>query len=345
MAVKQEELQPQSPLSAQPEEGQGPTSGAQQGSGSQAELPAPTTQEPAGRAADEPASTAEMNLSQFLEQEIAAAIQPVLHDFRKQVTQAMAEQTEAAPAIDAGEPGAPGEAHQGQGIQQPVQQTAQSPAPQAGERQPLVQAAQQVQAQLPPQEQLVESAERTRAQLERREPQGAQPPPTGAVRSALQTIERLGEQWLQWLLTAGLTAGLSALLTDSTHAAIQRRADDGLHAIVEKMFEALPDGANNRGIRDKTERTLQAILHEALDAVFGVATRAALQQGGTEAIRGALHGDSGGALSSVEPTLRAMAEALMAVLRRHQQTIFRLGIAIALLAVASSLGQSDHKKS
>lgn len=319
MAVKQEELQPQSQQPAQPEEGQDPASGARQDAVSEAPSPAPTTQDSAGPAADGQPSSLEMNLRPFLEQQVAAAIQPVLNEFRQQMTQAV--------------------------VQQTARTAAQAPAPLAGERQPLAQAAQQVQAQLPSYEQLTGSADLTRAQPERREPEGPQLLPTGAVRSAVQTIGRQGEHWLQWLLVAGLTAGLTALLTESSHAALQRRADQGLHTLLEKMSAALPDGVINQEMRGKTERTLQTILRESLDAVFAEATRAALQQGGLAAIRGSLNGDSGGALRSVEETLRAMADAIMAVLRRHQQTVIRLLIALALLALASSLGQSDDKKS
>jgi hypothetical protein len=153
----------------------------------------------------------------------------------------------------------------------------------------------------------------------------------------LQTVENVCVQWLQALLVAGLTA----LLAESTHGAIQHRAEQGLHLLLQKLFAAIPDASNNQEMLGKTERALQAILRESLDAVFVQGTRATVQLGGQQAIEKTLHGDFGEARRCVENTFRARADALGVVLARQWQTVLRLAIALALLALESALANSN----
>lgn len=175
--------------------------------------------------------------------------------------------------------------------------------------------------------------------------QGLLAPVTGAVQPALrpalqpvlQTVEQQSAQWLQ----AVLAAGVGGLLVESTRAAIQRRADQGLHALLQKLFETAPVGDNNPEIQIKTEQMLQRILRESLDALFAEGMRNTIQQGGQQAIQESLHGDFGGALKGVEGTLNAMAQALFTVFRREWHSVFRLALAFVLLTLEHSLAQSS----
>jgi hypothetical protein len=160
----------------------------------------------------------------------------------------------------------------------------------------------------------------------------------GVVRPALQSLEQHGEQWL----TSVLISGLSALLAGTTRAAIQQRAEQGLHALVQKLVEVFPDGAVDDQTRAKTERTLQVILSDALDAIFNEARASALHPDDHQAIQRSQHGDVGGALNKLEDTLKAIVAALGAVLQKHRQTVLRLALALALLALESSLIESGN---
>ncbi len=309
MAVQQEGALQQPPGAAQP--GPAPNSASVAGpiSNTQTQSPPSANQGSAGSSAQGQATGPNLDFSQLLEQQIAQAIQPVLDEFRQQVTQAVEQsQTPKAPASIAGGEGARQEAPQGQGAPSTVQQP---PVPQ-----PPSQAAQQ--APTP-------------------HVQAPQFPLAEILRPAVQAAERQGEQWLQSLLVSGLTG----LLTESTRAAIQQRAERGLHTLLQKLFEAAPDGFSNQEMQVRMEQTLQALLREALDAVFAESARTMLGQGGQQAIQESLHGDFGGALKQIQEALRAMVGALLAVLRRNWPTILRILIALALLAVASALAKDD----
>jgi hypothetical protein len=156
----------------------------------------------------------------------------------------------------------------------------------------------------------------------------------------VQAVEHQSAQWLQSLLVAGV----GALLSGSTRLAVQQRAEQGLHAVLQKLFDAAPDDVMTQEVRAKTERTLQLILRESLDAVFAEGVRTSLQQGGQQTVQQSLQGDFRGASRKVEDTLRVMMDALMAVLRRHLQTIVRLLLALILLALANSIVQPEKAK-
>jgi hypothetical protein len=162
-------------------------------------------------------------------------------------------------------------------------------------------------------------------------------PQSGVLPSLVQMVGRSSAQWLQSLLVAGL----GALLAEATHAAVQQRAERSLHILLQKAFEAAPPDFANQEIQKKAERTLQLILREALDAVFAEGVRTSVQEGSKQTIQQSLRGDFGGALRKVEEMPKVMIAALVMVLRRHQQTILRLFLALLLLAVDYSLEQSE----
>jgi hypothetical protein len=100
-------------------------------------------------------------------------------------------------------------------------------------------------------------------------------PLAGALGPAVQAVEHQGAQWLQSLLAAGL----GALLAETTHAAVQQQAEQGLHRLLQKLFETAPAGIANPDMQGKIERTLQLVLRESLEAVFAEGVRSAVQQG------------------------------------------------------------------
>ncbi len=165
---------------------------------------------------------------------------------------------------------------------------------------------------------------------------GVQRALAGGFRPAVQLIEHLGEQWLQSLLVAGL----AALLAETTRGAIQQRAEQGLHTLLQKAFEPLPHSTNSQELQAQTERTLQAILRDSLEAVFAQAMLPKTQQQGEQAIRASLHGDFGAVLRTIEGTLKAILEALVAVLREQWQRVLRLQVAALLVVLESSLEKS-----
>jgi hypothetical protein len=320
VAVTQGNVPQQPPGPARPEHVPSPGPDTQSGPNNlaqaQAQAQAPTSQASPGLGASGQAPSADLNFSQILEQQIAQAIQPVLNEFRQQMAQEVAQQTAAIPAIGSGGQGAGKTAPQGPGAQ--------------------------AQASRPPSQQATPAAKTDQAGIPTEIPvkNVAQRPLAGALVPVVQAVEHHGAQWLESMLVAGL----GALLTESTHAAVQQRAEQGLHTVLQKLFETAPDGITNQEMQGKIERTLQLILRESLDAVFAEAMRTTMQQGGRQTIEQSLHGDFAGALKKVEDTLRTIMEALLAVLRRHEQTIIRLLLALALLALENSLVQSERSK-
>lgn len=305
MAASQDDNVPQQ----QPE--QAPVHGSEAQASSTERTPArrrstskPVAQSPQGAAGGE-AQGADAGLGQALEQQITQAIQPALDEFRQRM-EGMSKEMAARPRRGAG--------------QSDTGQEAPEAAPQQREDDES-----QPEPPLIPVRHLKHATER---------------PLAGALTSAVQTVGRSSAQWLQSLLVAGL----GALLAGATHEAIHQRAEQGLHTLLQKAFEAAPAAFANQEMLEKTERTLQLILREALEAVFAEGVRTSLQQGGQQTIQQSLHGDFGGAVRKGEETLQVMVAALITVLRRHQQTILRLLLALALLAVASSLEQSADGK-
>jgi hypothetical protein len=86
-------------------------------------------------------------------------------------------------------------------------------------------------------------------------------PLAGALGPAVQAVAHQGAQSL-------LAAGLGALLAETTRAAVQQQAEQGLHRLLQTLFETAPAGIANPEMQGKIERTLQLVLHESLEAVF-----------------------------------------------------------------------------
>jgi hypothetical protein len=326
VAVTQGDAPQQPPGPARPEQAPSPGPETQPGPNNLAPAQARASQASPGLGASGQAPSADLNFSQILEQQIAQAIQPVLDEFRQQMAQEVAQHTAATPVIGSG----------GQGAGRTAPQV---PGAQASTSQPP---SQQSPAQSSPPQQATPAAKTDPADIQAEIPVKSitQRPLAGALVPAVQAVEYHGAQWLQSLLVAGL----GALLTESTHTAVQQRAELSLHTLLQKLFDAAPDGIANQEMQGKIERTLQLILRESLDAVFAEGLRTTLQQGGQQTIEQSLHGDFAGALGKVEDTLRIIMEALIAVLRRHQQTIVRLLLALALLALENSLLEPEKSK-
>jgi hypothetical protein len=136
-----------------------------------------------------------------------------------------------------------------------------------------------------------------------------------------------------------IVAGLEALLAESAHAAVRQRAERGLHASLQKAFDAVPnnESATVQELRDQTERTLQAILREALDAMFAEDVRGTLLDHGRQASSEVVHGHFGGALQHVQEALRALLQEIADVLRRQWQRVLRLLLRLILTALQDSL--------
>jgi hypothetical protein len=271
------------------------------------------------------AQSADADFSQALEQQITQAIQPALDEFRQQMAQMAQElsgQMAAMPTRGA-EKSDTGQKASTAPTEQPP--TRQKPEPSAA-------------PEAAPQQREGEQAPKSQPQQALAQAQHVGRPLEGVLSSAVQTVGRTSGQWLQSMLVAGL----GALLAESTHAAIQQRAEQGLHALLQKAFEAAPANFANQEMQEKTESTLQLILREALDAVFAEGVRSSVLQEGQQTIQQSLRGDFSGALKTVEEIPQVLMAALIAALRRHQQTILRLLLALALLAVASALEHSEH---
>jgi hypothetical protein len=344
MATRQKQSSQRPSESEQPKRQRNSTSGRQRATRSQAEAPDPPQQEPPSRAEEGQALGTDQGFDQLLEQQIAQAIQPVLDEFRRQVAEVMEQQMAERPTIDTSSEGDGQESQQVPGSQQqdarPADQqpTSQAPPPQTEEQSPSA-AAQQMQAEPPQQAEPAASDGQPAKQPESQEQRAPQRQLVKAVRPALEVVEHQGERFLQSLLVAGTTA----LLAESTRVAAQQRAEQGLHGLLQKMFEGLPDQVSSQDLQAQTERTLQAILRESLDAVFAEGMRLTLQQQGGQAMKVSLDGDFGALLKKTEDTLKAIADALVAVLRRHWQPVLRLLLLIVLSALESSLEHSGKE--
>src|SRR5690349_12442966 len=191
------------------------------GIATQGQSPAATKQESPGSGAQSQQTGSDSNFSQSLEQQISQAIQPVLNEFRQQMAQTIIQQKEATPALGTDGQAIP-QAPAAPSTQQPGSQT---PTQQAQPTQPVGQPG------------LRESV--TQVQ------QGAQNLLAGAVGPAVQLAEHQGQQWLE----AMLIAGLAALLAESTRNAIEQRAEQGLHTLLQKAFEPLPKSATSQQLQ------------------------------------------------------------------------------------------------
>lgn len=265
-----------------------------------------STKEPT-QAADQ---IADQTFRQVLDQQVADAIRPVLDEFRQQMTQELEQQAATLRAKDVGakDSGAndTGTSGQTSGTKTPAK-----PVTQPEQQQPA-------------------------------SPNGAATSLAQTLRPELEAVEQQTASALQ----SALAALVTALLAETTHTAIQRQAEVGLHAFIEKLFNTAPGGANNQQMQEKTERLLRSILQEFLDAIFAETLRMKVQQDGQQAIQSSLHGDFGGVLNNGGDLLKATVAVLVGVLRRNQQNLVRLALALALFMLAGLIAQSgSHHES
>lgn len=141
----------------------------------------------------------------------------------------------------------------------------------------------------------------------------------------------LGEQAERRLPTL-LAAGLAALLSGLARDAIERRADDALHAVVAWGSDRLPDGTVSGAAQEEIEQLVQSILHELLDSIFSGTIRTELADHGQQAIEALLRGDGEAAQEHVRVALSRVADELLAILRRHGGAVLRVAIRIAAAA-------------
>lgn len=299
-------------------------------------------------------SSATTNFSQLLEQQIAQAIQPVLNELWRDVTQTVGrtvdQEMKAEATTPSHEQSTPPQMDQGpaaapQASQTPAQQKPSQPAAQQAEQQQPGPSTTQAQEQPAEKEKAVgpvpPRSEQAGSQGQQNLLQQGLSQQLGVtLRPVLKVAEQQSEQWLQAVVVAGLTA----LLSEPTHAAIQQRAEQGLHELLQKAFEALPGGANNHALQTQTEVLLQAILRDSLDAIYSQGVRAALEQQGEQAVRDSLHRDFGGALRQLENAAKAMTEALVGALRHQWPGVLRLLLQVILKALEISLEESLSSK-
>jgi hypothetical protein len=296
--------------------------------------------------ANQPPPDAGLEFSQALERQISQAIQPALEDFRRQMAQTLEREVEREvermPGVT---PNAPGDMP-GVMATEPVTAPAEPIAePTAAATQSgtglLGQVAQQAQTTLAETaNQLTETASQSVGKAQHQLIDTVQPVVTNTIRPALERVERQGEEWATSLLVAALTT----LLTDSSRRFVEQRVESGLRALTQKLFEAAPEGVATPEMPAKVEAALMAIVHDTLDALFSEGMRASVQQGGQAVIQQSFHGDFGAAVNGVEEIARRMSEALLTALRQQWSTVLRLVLALALLAVESSLAQSGAHK-
>lgn len=257
-------------------------------------------------------------VGQGIEQEITEAFQPMLDEFRQQISHVLSDQLATMQMTSDGESDTSQVASRARGGRAPAAPEA---APSEGEQE---------------REFRPESGE---LQVRNIQQAGAQAAP-GGLSSVVQTVGHYTAQ----LLKAPLIAGLGALLAESTHATVQQRAEQELHSLLQRAFEAAPPDFANQDLLGKIEGALRPILRDVLDALFSEGVRVSLERGGEQSIDQALHGNLGSALSKVEEAPQVLITTLGTVLRRHQRTILRLLLALSLLAVGYSLAQSEKGK-
>jgi len=282
--------------------------------------------------------------SQQLQEQIAQALKPVLADFRQQVTRNIEEQEEVKQMPESVAEGLERETRPTQSSDGESGDTQQSDAEQSAPEQ-------SAQGQSAPSR--AQSEEQDQSQAGAQDGQQAQEPEQeqGGIKGVvsgnlgpaldvgLRLVEHQAEQWLQSMITAGL----DALLTETTRLAAQERASRGLHVGLEKAFSALPDSATTRDLRVQTEKTLQAILREAIDAVFAERARAALQEHGGLVSQEITHRNFTGALQHAQHGVQALLQEVIEVLRRQWQRVLRLLLRLVLTALQDSLAPGEKE--
>ncbi|HEY7782921.1 MAG TPA: hypothetical protein VIC85_22200 [Ktedonobacterales bacterium] len=284
------------------------------------EWTAPPNQEHQGNGGQEPASNVELELDQLLRQHIAQAIQPVLDEYQREMAAGQQPQQPASQAPPRTEkPPEHAEPSAASNTDSPDRATpsAEPSGPAGGALGGVLGGALGRALDVPSAQHLV-------------------PRLSGVVSPALDAVEQQGAQWIQSVLVGALTA----VLAESSRAVIQRRAEQGLHALLTKAFDALPEGTGSEKARYQSEHTLQAILRDSLDVIFADPLRATMLAKGERALHDSLHGDLSGAAHEARDTAGEVVDALGEVLRHQRQRIIRLLFTLALLVLASSVEHS-----
>lgn len=282
---------------------------------------------------NQPPPDAGEEFSQALEQQISRAIQPALEDFRRQMAQTLEREVERMPGVA---PSAP-DNRATEPLTAAAEDTTNNAAATAQSGTALLgQVAQRAQTAV------TETASQSVGKLQQQLTgitDTVQPAVNNTIRPALERVERQGEEWATSLLVAALTA----LLTESSRRFIEQRAESGLQALTQKLFEAAPQGVTTPDMPAKVEAALMAIVRDTLDALFAEGMRASVQHGGQVAIQQSFHGDFGAAVNGVEEIAKRMGETLVTALRQQWPTVLRLALALALLALDSALTESGRK--
>ena len=286
---------------------------------------------------NQPPPDAGEEFSQALEQQISRAIQPALEDFRRQMAQTLEREVERMPGVAPSAPDSAPDDQATEPLTAAAEDTANNAAATAQSGTALLgQVAQRAQTTVS------KTAGQSVGKLQQQLTDitdTVQPAVNNTIRPALERVERQSEEWATSLLVAALTA----LLTESSRRFIEQRAESGLHALTQKLFEAAPEGVTTPDMPAKVEAALMAIVRDTLDALFAEGMSATVQHGGQAAIQQSFHGDFGAAVNGVEEIAKRMGEALVTALRQQWSTVLRLVLALALLALDSALAESGRK--
>jgi hypothetical protein len=140
-----------------------------------------------------------------------------------------------------------------------------------------------------------------------------------------------------------LLAGINALLKESTRETAQRRAEQGIHAAMQKASNVLPGGATSRELTSQVERTLQEILAEALNALFAERARATAQQHAESVSHELVQRNVSGAVGQTKNLLQDLVQEIVAVLRNQWQRLLRLLLRVIMAALDDSLSPPEKE--
>jgi hypothetical protein len=264
------------------------------------------------------------DINKFIELQISEAIQPILADFRKQMTQAVQQEMEQALAEDG-----PGAQLQEQAREEP--ETTEVRAPMSQQEQHITG------------EQPVQQSDESHPPAKREDEDGEQGLIVHRLRpvfaAMLGGLEDHAEDWLHSMLMAGLAAGFS----EAARAGIEKAAEERLGALLRRIFASMPDSSMKRELQPQAERTLHAILHEVLDAIFADDVRNEVQSSTERATRAMVHRDFGQARAEVQGALEVVVQKIISVQRRQWQRVLRLLFKIILAMLEDSLSSSEQE--
>jgi hypothetical protein len=276
----------------------------------------------------------EEELQGLLEQQITQAIEPVLAEFRAQMTQAVQQEMEHAFSGTIGDSSGGGRQSDGGDVESEVVEK-RAPSAQQNE-QPAQQREQEAGGGEDHQQESQSKSEAGKGQsLPGQITRRLQPVSSTLV----QGLEHKAGDWMQSMIVAGLTAALS----EASRGAIQGAAEKGLDAVLERTFDALPESANTGELRTQTQRTLHTILDDVFDAVYAEDIRKELQAHGQKTAQSLIRRDLDGALEAVKSALQTVGEEIVSVLRRQWQKVLRLLLKLIMTALDSALPGDERE--